>query len=184
MDLFSLKGKTAVVIGGASGIGEAVAHGCARQGAQRRPSRHQAGGGRRASRALDIRDSAARRSRVRARSTTDARRPRHRRSARRASTCASRSWSTHDDELARVLDLNIKGNFNVLRAAGRVMTARKQGSIVLFSSIRSQVVEPGQARLRRHQGRHRAAGQRRPRRSSARTASASTPSRPASSRRR
>jgi NAD(P)-dependent dehydrogenase (short-subunit alcohol dehydrogenase family) len=48
------------------------------------------------------------------------------------------------EELDRVLELNIKGNFNVLQAAGRIMTAQKRGSIVLFSSIRSQVVEPGQ----------------------------------------
>ena len=50
-----------------------------------------------------------------------------------------------DEELDRVLALNIKGNFNVLRAAGRIMTADRRGSIVLFSSIRSQVVEPGQS---------------------------------------
>ena len=43
-----------------------------------------------------------------------------------------------DEELSRVLDVNIKGNFHVLRAAGRVMTARKKGSIILFSSIRSR----------------------------------------------
>jgi NAD(P)-dependent dehydrogenase (short-subunit alcohol dehydrogenase family) len=49
-----------------------------------------------------------------------------------------------DDELSRVLDVNIKGNFNVLRAAGRVMTPRGKGSIILFSSVRAQVVEPGQ----------------------------------------
>jgi NAD(P)-dependent dehydrogenase (short-subunit alcohol dehydrogenase family) len=41
--------------------------------------------------------------------------------------------------------VNVKGNFNVLRAAGRIMTAQGNGSIVLFSSIRSLVVEPGQA---------------------------------------
>jgi NAD(P)-dependent dehydrogenase (short-subunit alcohol dehydrogenase family) len=51
----------------------------------------------------------------------------------------------NDDELSRVLELNIKGNFNVLRAAGRIMTAQRRGSIVLFSSIRSLVVEPGQS---------------------------------------
>ncbi len=50
-----------------------------------------------------------------------------------------------DDELARVLEVNIKGNFNVLRAAGRIMVAQRRGSIVLFSSIRSLVVEPGQS---------------------------------------
>ena len=33
----------------------------------------------------------------------------------------------------------------MLRAAGRIMTAQRAGSIMLFSSIRSQVVEPGQA---------------------------------------
>jgi NAD(P)-dependent dehydrogenase (short-subunit alcohol dehydrogenase family) len=44
-----------------------------------------------------------------------------------------------------VLGLNLKGNFNVVRAAGRIMTAQRRGSIVLFSSIRSLVVEPGQS---------------------------------------
>jgi len=33
----------------------------------------------------------------------------------------------------------------VLRAAGRAMTARRKGSIILFSSIRSVSVEPGQS---------------------------------------
>jgi NAD(P)-dependent dehydrogenase (short-subunit alcohol dehydrogenase family) len=50
-----------------------------------------------------------------------------------------------DEELSLVLDVNMKGNFRVLRAAGRAMTARKKGSIILFSSIRSQSVEPGQS---------------------------------------
>ena len=49
-----------------------------------------------------------------------------------------------EEELDRVLALNIKGNFNVLQAAGAIMTEQKRGSIVLFSSVRSQVVEPGQ----------------------------------------
>jgi NAD(P)-dependent dehydrogenase (short-subunit alcohol dehydrogenase family) len=50
-----------------------------------------------------------------------------------------------DEELDRVLTINIKGNFNVLRAAGRIMTKQRSGSIILFSSIRSLVVEPGQS---------------------------------------
>jgi len=50
-----------------------------------------------------------------------------------------------DEELQRVLDVNIKGNFNVLRGAGRIMVGQRRGSIVLFSSIRSLVVEPGQS---------------------------------------
>jgi NAD(P)-dependent dehydrogenase (short-subunit alcohol dehydrogenase family) len=48
-------------------------------------------------------------------------------------------------EFERVVDLNLKGSFNVLQAAGRVMTAQRGGSIVIFSSIRSLVVEPGQS---------------------------------------
>jgi NAD(P)-dependent dehydrogenase (short-subunit alcohol dehydrogenase family) len=43
------------------------------------------------------------------------------------------------------VDLNLKGTFYVLRAAGRIMTAERRGSIILFSSIRAQAVEPGQS---------------------------------------
>jgi NAD(P)-dependent dehydrogenase (short-subunit alcohol dehydrogenase family) len=50
-----------------------------------------------------------------------------------------------DEEFDRVVTINIKGNFNVLRAAGRIMTKQRWGSIILFSSIRALVVEPGQA---------------------------------------
>src|SRR5205807_6142925 len=48
-------------------------------------------------------------------------------------------------EFDRVVAVNLKGSFNVLREAGRIMTAQRRGSIVIFSSIRSQVVEPGQS---------------------------------------
>ncbi len=50
-----------------------------------------------------------------------------------------------DDEFDRVVHLNLKGSFNVVRAAGRVMVPQGSGSIVIFSSIRSVVVEPGQS---------------------------------------
>jgi NAD(P)-dependent dehydrogenase (short-subunit alcohol dehydrogenase family) len=43
-----------------------------------------------------------------------------------------------------VIELNLKGTFRVLREAGRIMSERDGGSIIAFSSIRSQVVEPGQ----------------------------------------
>jgi NAD(P)-dependent dehydrogenase (short-subunit alcohol dehydrogenase family) len=151
--LFDLTGKTAVVIGAGSGIGEAVALGCARHGARvvcldvneeaaRRVAAVAASEGYPSSAAaLDIRDGAA---------------------VERAFDDVNVKYGVDiaictpsinvrkpilkytDEELSRVLDVNIKGNFNVLRAAGRVMTARKKGSIILFSSIRSQVIEPGQ----------------------------------------
>ncbi len=49
-----------------------------------------------------------------------------------------------DEEFDRVIGLNLKGSFRLLRAAGAVMGKQRRGSIIVFSSIRSQVVEPGQ----------------------------------------
>lgn len=50
-----------------------------------------------------------------------------------------------EDEFTRIVDVNLKGVFHVLQRFGRGMAAGKGGSIVLFSSIRGQVVEPGQS---------------------------------------
>lgn len=49
------------------------------------------------------------------------------------------------EDFERVVRLNLHGTFNVLQAFGRSMLARGAGSIVAFSSIRSEVVEPGQS---------------------------------------
>ncbi len=49
-----------------------------------------------------------------------------------------------DDEFDRVIGVNLKGTFRLLRGAGAGMAARGRGSIVAFSSIRSVTVEPGQ----------------------------------------
>lgn len=142
MDLFSLEGKTAVVIGAASGIGEAVALGCERQGATVVRLDIKADDGKGIGE-LDIRDTASV-DRVFAEVDT----------AHGGVDIAICTPSINvrkpilkytDDELSRVLDVNVKGNFNVLRAAGRVMTRRKKGSIILFASVRAQVVEPGQS---------------------------------------
>ncbi len=48
-------------------------------------------------------------------------------------------------EFDKVVGLNLRGNFAALMTAGRIMTAQKSGSIVLFSSIRSVATEPGQS---------------------------------------
>ncbi|MFO7544796.1 MAG: SDR family NAD(P)-dependent oxidoreductase [Trueperaceae bacterium] len=48
------------------------------------------------------------------------------------------------DEFDRVVNLNLKGNFFAMREAGRRMAQANKGSMIFFSSIRSQVVEPGQ----------------------------------------
>lgn len=49
-----------------------------------------------------------------------------------------------EEEFDRVVNLNLKGTFFLLRAAGRRMAEQGRGSIVAFASIRAEVVEPGQ----------------------------------------
>lgn len=48
------------------------------------------------------------------------------------------------DEFRKVVEVNLEGTFNVVTRAGRLMADGGGGSIVVVSSIRSQVVEPGQ----------------------------------------
>jgi len=154
-DLFDLSGKTAAIIGAGSGIGEAVAIGCARYGAhavcldlndeavRRVGERARGDGGSAESARLDLTDAAAVE-----RAFADIR---SRRGAldivisTPAINVRKPILKYTDEELSRVIDVNLKGSFGVLRAAGRIMTEQKRGSIILFSSIRSQVVEPGQA---------------------------------------
>lgn len=49
------------------------------------------------------------------------------------------------DEFDRVVRVNLKGHFNALRSGARCMRDGSGGSIVLYASIRAQVVEPGQS---------------------------------------
>jgi len=152
MSLFDLTGKTAVIIGGGSGIGEAVTLGCAQHGArvvcldingEAAARVAKEAGAQAESGALDIRDATA------VDSTFDRIRDAH--GSLDVVVCTpainvrKKILDYQNEELDRVIELNLKGNFNVLRAAGRIMTAERRGSIVLFSSIRAQVVEPGQA---------------------------------------
>ena len=51
---------------------------------------------------------------------------------------------TSEEEFERVVSLNLRGAFLVLREGGARLAEAGGGGIVLLSSIRSQVVEPGQ----------------------------------------
>ena len=139
-NLFDLTDKVVAVIGGASGIGAAVTRGAVDHGARVVCFDVKAGN---SIEPLDIRDAGA------VDRSLTAVRQRHGRLDAVVCTPSinvrKKILDYTDEELDRVLTLNIKGNFNVLRAAGRIMTADRRGSIVLFSSIRSQVVEPGQS---------------------------------------
>ena len=153
--IFDLHDKVTVVIGGASGIGEAVTIGAASHGARVvcLDINEQAAAtvGKCASAngcscecgVLDIRDATA------VDKTLSAIHQKHGRLDVVVCTPSinvrKKILDYTGEEFDRVVALNMKGNFNVLQAAGRIMTAQRSGSIVLFSSIRSQVIEPGQA---------------------------------------
>ena len=149
--LFDLTGKTAAIIGGGSGIGEAVAIGAAKQGAGVVVLDADEAGARAVAARIPGADAAAL-------DISDAG------SVNAALDAIARDRGRIDivictpsinvrkpilqytgEEFDRVVAVNLKGSFNVLQAAGRVMTAQRGGSIVMFSSIRAQVVEPGQS---------------------------------------
>jgi NAD(P)-dependent dehydrogenase (short-subunit alcohol dehydrogenase family) len=50
-----------------------------------------------------------------------------------------------DEEFDRVVALNLRASFDLIRAFGAPMVERGNGSIIGFSSIRATTVEPGQS---------------------------------------
>ena len=152
--VFSLSGQTVAVIGAGSGIGAAVAAGCAASGARvwcsdiepasadRVAGQIRGAGGDAEAAPLDIRDAAAVESALQRVCESDDRLD--------AVICTpginirKPLLDYTDDEFDRVVNVNLRGSLHVLQSAGRIMAARGRGSIVLYSSIRSVTVEPGQ----------------------------------------
>jgi NAD(P)-dependent dehydrogenase (short-subunit alcohol dehydrogenase family) len=154
-DMFSLEGKAVAVIGAGSGIGRAVAEGAAQQGAyvfcfdvkadgvaETAELILKSGGGAEAG-VADITDQT---------SVNDAiakAAGKYNRLDGLVCTPAINVRKTilnyTGEEFDRVVQVNLRGNFNVLQSAGRLMVPQGSGSIVLFSSIRSIVTEPGQS---------------------------------------
>lgn len=153
-DPFRLDGRLVAVIGAGSGIGEAAAKACAAQAARiacldvdARKADAVAkaindSGGKAEGGSLDIRKGAD------VESCFDALRARWGRLDACVCTPSINVRKTllaySEDEFEKVVALNLRGSFNVLKAAGRLMSEAGKGSIVLVSSIRSLVVEPGQ----------------------------------------
>lgn len=143
--LFDLTGKSALVIGAGSGIGEAVAQGLAAFGAEVICADLDEGAAQRVAETLggravqlDVTDAGEVSAVMGEMDALDI-------------LIATPSINVRkplldytEAEFERVVSLNLKGSFLALQAAGRRMAAQNGGSIVLFSSIRSQVVEPGQ----------------------------------------
>lgn len=148
--LFDLSDRRALVIGGGSGIGRAGALGLAAHGAHvvvadLDPEAAGAvvdeihvGGGSAEALTVDVgdRDSVS--------ALFDASGPLDVLVTTPAINVRKRLTEVTDDEFRRVVDLNLFGTFSVVTEAGRRMAAAGGGSIVVVSSIRSQVVEPGQ----------------------------------------
>ncbi len=149
-NLFDLTGRTVVVIGAGSGIGAAAAQGVAAFGARLIAGDLQAdaaestaakvreAGGEASAHAVDVTDRASVEALLDAAGEVDAL------VATPAVNVRKPLLDTTLDEFRKVVRLNLEGSFLAMTAAGRRMRARGKGSIVLLSSIRSQVVEPGQ----------------------------------------
>src|ERR687897_2827969 len=148
--MFDLTGKKALVVGAGSGMGEACAHGLAAFGARVFCADVNAGavedtakqirseGGKGEALELDMTDSGS----VRA-AAADVGVPDVLVSTPSINVRKPLLEIT-DEEFDRVVDLNLKGTFRLIREFGRGMAERGSGSIIAFSSIRAQVVEPGQ----------------------------------------
>ena len=149
-NLFNLTGKTALVVGSGSGIGEAAslalaAHGatvhCAdikADAAQDTRDQIRAAGGQAEALSLDMRDSGAVASAIDGLGRLDILISTPSINVRKPLLQMSEA------EFESVMNLNLKGTFLLIKAAGQKMVAGGGGSIIVFSSIRSQVVEPGQ----------------------------------------
>lgn len=151
---FSLDGMDVVIIGGASGIGEASARLAARSGArvvvadrdeaaaERVVAATVGEGGTAVVRSVDIRSGESVGKLFRG-LESDGFRLRGLVSTPGVNV-RKRLADTSEEEYERVVSLNLKGTFNALRHGAASLARSGGGSIVLLSSIRSQVVEPGQ----------------------------------------
>lgn len=148
--LFDLSGKRAVVIGAGSGIGEAGASALAAhhaevlcadlspEGAERVASAIRDGGGSASPATVDVADRTTVESALDSFGDPDVL------VTTPAINVRKRILDTTEEEATRVMNLNLLGTFNTLQVAGRRMAAAGGGSIIAISSIRAQMVEPGQ----------------------------------------
>jgi NAD(P)-dependent dehydrogenase (short-subunit alcohol dehydrogenase family) len=153
-NLFRLDGKTALVLGAASGIGKASAEALAALGATVICADKNKGGveataaeigmqGRAEVHVLDADSGDAINALATAIEAT------HKRLDIAMTTPAIHvrklMLDYSDEEYDRVADLNLRGTFYFLRAFGRIMTKQGGGSLIASSSVRATTLEPGLA---------------------------------------
>jgi NAD(P)-dependent dehydrogenase (short-subunit alcohol dehydrogenase family) len=148
--MFDLSGKTALVVGAGSGIGAASAEGLAAFGArvfcadldaeaaESTVREVRDGSGEGEALVLDMRDTGSVREAAGRVGALDVL------VATPSINVRKPLLEITDEEFDRVVELNLKGTFRLVREFGRGMAERGSGSIIAFSSIRAQVVEPGQ----------------------------------------
>lgn len=148
--LFDLSGRNALVVGAGSGIGQAAALALAAHGAQvacadvqlaaaqETLAQLQAQGSAGSALALDMRSSAAIAAAIAILPPIDILVSTPSINVRKPLLDIS------DEEFDRVIALNLKGTFMLLRETARGMAQCGRGSIIVLSSIRGDVVEPGQ----------------------------------------
>lgn len=169
--LFDLSGRTAVVVGAGSGLGQASALGLADAGAHVVAADLNAAGAEETVRLIAARAGG---SGDGATSADDGAHGRHGRAepaeaavvditdtdsvndlvaahpdaeilvVTPGANVRKRLTTTTDDEFDRVIDINLKGTYRLMRGFGAAMAERGRGSIVTFASFRAITVEPGQ----------------------------------------
>jgi NAD(P)-dependent dehydrogenase (short-subunit alcohol dehydrogenase family) len=144
--LFRLDGRRAVVVGGGSGIGRQsalalAAHGaevvCADRDLSAAEATAALGGGLTAYQ-LDVLDAEAVGRAAAELGPVDVL------VFTAATNVRKRLLDYSGEEFERVVALNLRASFELVRAFGRGMAQRGRGSIIGFSSIRAVAVEPGQ----------------------------------------
>ncbi|MDF8262803.1 SDR family NAD(P)-dependent oxidoreductase [Luteipulveratus flavus] len=149
--MFDLTGRTALVVGGAGGIGRAASAGLAAHGADvvvadldvaaaQEVAADLTGQGRSATAyELNVLDP---QSISRAVDELD---PVDVLVLTAAVNVRKRMLDYTSEDFDKVIALNLKSSFEMIRAFGRGMAERGRGSIIAFTSIRSVTVEPGQS---------------------------------------
>lgn len=144
--LFRLDGKRALVIGAGSGIGRESALALAAHGAEvicsdrdvAAAEQTAAAGDQLSARQLDVLDPQAIQRTADQLGAVDVL------VFTAATNVRKRLLDYSGEEFDRVVSLNLRASFDLIRAFGRPMADAGRGSIVAFSSIRAATVEPGQ----------------------------------------
>jgi len=143
--LFRLDGKHVLVIGAGSGIGRESALALAAQGARVTcadrdlAAAQETAGSELTAYQLDVLDDAAIERAVQELGAVDVL------VFTAATNVRKRILDYTGEEFDRVLSLNLRASFQLVRAFGKGMADRGSGSIIGFSSIRGTTVEPGQS---------------------------------------